>query len=130
MLQQIAVMGGWDEDGTEIGSIELPSDVMIDNWRRAMMLLGTASAAEMLDPQLPVNDVLYRLFHEEGVRVFPPTPIIAKCRCSRKKIAPIIDPLPIEEKRELAENGQITVTCEFCNKNYYFPVESSDHQPN
>ena len=118
MLQQIAIEGGVESDTPEPSS-----DVRIDNWRRTMLLMNTASQAEMLDPHLPVTDVLYRLFHEEGVRIFPPLPIIAKCRCSRKKIAPIIEPLPLDEKRELAENGKITVTCEFCNKHYHFKVE-------
>jgi molecular chaperone Hsp33 len=95
----------------------------VDAWRRAMMLLQTVSPAELLDKNLPINAVLYRLFNEEGVRVFPPLNIIPKCRCSRKKIAPIIETLPLSEKQELAENGKITVTCEFCNKHYHFAVE-------
>jgi molecular chaperone Hsp33 len=95
----------------------------IDGWRRAMMLLQTVSSAELLDENLPVNAVLYRLFNEEGVRVFPPLDIVAKCRCSREKIAPIIEGLPQSEKEELAEDGKITVICEFCSHNYHFPVE-------
>ncbi len=124
MLQQLAVDGGIDGI-----SIELSSETIIDNWRRSILLLNTASPAEMLDPQLPINDVLYRLFHEEGVRVFSPLPVIAKCRCSRAKIAPIIDALPIDERRELAENGKITVICEFCNKHYRFPIEPTVKPP-
>lgn len=120
MLQQLALEGGHET---------ISAETVVDDWRRTMLLLNTASPAEMLDPGLPVNDVLYRLFHEEGVRVFPPTPIIAKCRCSRKKIAPIIEGLSLEEKQELAEKGKITVICEFCNKHYRFPVEPAEKSP-
>jgi molecular chaperone Hsp33 len=95
----------------------------VDGWRRAMMLLQTVSPAELLDKNLPINAVLYRLFNEEGVRVFQPLDIVAKCRCSMDKIAPVIEGLPLSEKQELAEDGKITVTCEFCNKHYHFPVE-------
>jgi molecular chaperone Hsp33 len=115
MLQEMPHEGGFD------GGVA--GDAEVDDWRRAMLLLGTVSSAEMTDTNLSVYDILYRLFHEEGVRVFKPLPIIAKCRCNRKKIAPIIEGLPIEEQRELAEKGKITVTCEFCNKHYHFPVE-------
>lgn len=96
----------------------------VDDWRRAMMLLQTVSAAELRDENLPVNAVLYRLFNEEGVRVFPPLDVVAKCRCSRKKIAPIIEGLPESEKQQLAEQGKVTVVCEFCNRKYHFPLES------
>ena len=125
MLQQLALMGGIDGSVIE----EPANEMVVDNWRRAMLLLNTASVAEMLDDHLPINNILYRLFHEDGVRVFPPMPIIAKCRCSRKKIAPIIEPLPLDEKRELAENGKITVICEFCNKHYHFRVEPVHKSP-
>ncbi|HEY1096722.1 MAG TPA: Hsp33 family molecular chaperone HslO [Alphaproteobacteria bacterium] len=105
------------------GGNSVTSEADVDDWRRAMMLLETASAAELLDNNLPINGMLYRLFHEEGVRVFDPLDIVPKCRCNRKKIAPIIEGLPYEEQLELAEKGKITVTCEFCNKHYHFPVE-------
>ena len=125
MLQHMPGEGGHDRDE----QADMESDTDVDAWRRAMMLLGTVSHAEMLDDGLTMHDLLFRLFHEEGVRVFAPLPIQAKCRCSRAKIAPIIESLPLAEKRELAENGRITVTCEFCNRNYHFPVEPDAEQP-
>jgi molecular chaperone Hsp33 len=76
----------------------------------------------MLDPNLPLNTLLYRLFHEEGIRVFPPIAIEKGCRCSAEKIRTVMDNLSDDEKQEYAENGVISVTCEFCNTTYEFPV--------
>lgn len=121
MLQKLPNEGG-TMDAPGDGAMADP-EALDDDWGRSMMMLNTLSAAELLDTNLTMNDILFRLFHEDGVRVFKPLPLAVKCRCSRKKIAPVIEALPVEEQRELAENGKITVTCEFCNKHYKFPVE-------
>ncbi|WP_158046975.1 Hsp33 family molecular chaperone [Skermanella pratensis] len=97
----------------------LGSDVA-DDWRRAMVLIGTCTDAELLDPRLPPNDLLFRLFHEDGVRVYTPTELRATCRCSRDRVATVLRSLPREEISELKVNGRVEVTCEFCNSTYTF----------
>ncbi|UEM02660.1 Hsp33 family molecular chaperone [Skermanella rosea] len=97
----------------------LGSDVA-DDWRRAMVLIGTCTDAELLDPGLPPNDLLFRLFHEDGVRVYTPTELRATCRCSRDRVATVLRSLPREEISELKVNGRVEVTCEFCNSTYTF----------
>ena len=72
---------------------------------------------ELLDPTLSPERLLYRLFHEEGVRAFPAAPIEAYCRCSRERIEAFLRSFGAEELADMREpDGAITVTCEFCTK--------------
>ena len=89
-----------------------------DDWLRAMMLMQTCTAAELADRDLDSETLLYRLFHEEGVRVFAPTPFRHECRCSAARVTAMLAALPPEEVVALADDGVVTVTCEFCNSSY------------
>jgi molecular chaperone Hsp33 len=91
-----------------------------DAWRRAMVLQASCTEDELLDPELPVNDLLYRLFHEEGVRVFRRRPLDARCHCSRKRLEKTLRALPRAEIEDLKIAGKVVVTCEFCNRRYRF----------
>ena len=92
-----------------------------ESWRRCNLLLGTLGDAEFLDPELAPEKLLWRLFHQEVLEVFPPRGLEAKCRCSRAKIATTLRSLPRAEILELADaEGTITVTCEFCQTAYPF----------
>ena len=97
-----------------------------DAWRRAMVLQASCTEAELLDPELPVNDLLYRLFHEEGVRVFRRRPLTARCRCSRERLEETLRAMPRAEIEELRIDGAAVVTCEFCNRCYRFDGDALD----
>jgi redox-regulated HSP33 family molecular chaperone len=87
-----------------------------EDWRRAVILMSSATPAELLEPGLSPNQILYRLFHEDGVRVFRRRPLRHHCRCTRAKVERILRSFPAAEIREMAEDGRITVTCEFCKR--------------
>ena len=89
-------------------------------WRRACLLLSTVTRQELNDRSLDPNDLLYRLFHEEGVRVFEQRALQARCRCSRERVERTLAQLPHEDLVELIEDDKLTVTCEFCNRSYGF----------
>ncbi len=91
-----------------------------DGWRRVGMLLDTCTAEEMLDSALSADMLLYRLFHEEDVRVYDDHPLSVHCRCSAQKIQSILASLPNTEVMDLMDNGVVTVTCEFCNKDFIY----------
>ncbi len=91
-----------------------------DAWRRAMLLQASCTDAELLDPALPVNDLLYRLFHEEGVRVFRRRPLVARCRCSRRRLVDTLRAMPRAQVEDLKIDGKVVVTCEFCDRRYRF----------
>jgi len=91
-----------------------------DAWRRAMVLLASCTRSELLAAELPANDLLYRLFHEEGVRVFRRRGVQAGCRCSRQRLEKTLRALPRAQVEELRVDGVVVVTCEFCNRRYRF----------
>lgn len=91
-----------------------------ENWRRAMMLMSSVSNQEMLDRELSSDEVLFRLFHEEGVRIYESHPIRFGCRCSRERVEGVLRTLSPEEIKEYAVDGKVSMTCEFCNHTYYF----------
>lgn len=97
-----------------------------DAWRRAMILQASCTQDELLDPELPVNDLLYRLFHEEGVRVFQRRPLDARCSCSRKRLKKTLRAMPRAEIEDLKSNGTVIVTCEFCDRRYRFDGAALD----
>ncbi|MEM7444946.1 MAG: Hsp33 family molecular chaperone [Pseudomonadota bacterium] len=107
--------------GTQVNA--LPAD-REDDWRRAMVLMASVTSDELLDPSLPSGDLLYRLFHEDGVRVFDPVTLEAVCRCSDDKVTKVLAALPKDEVADLtAEDGKVHVTCEFCTRDYAFSPE-------
>jgi molecular chaperone Hsp33 len=100
--------------------ILLSSDDSEDTWRRVMMLMATGTDSEILDPGLSAERYLFRLFHEEGVRVMPPRPVARGCRCSAERVQNVLVQLPREDLEDLADDGLLKVTCEFCNETYRF----------
>lgn len=97
-----------------------------EDWRRAVILMNSASDAELLDPGLEPRDLLYRLFHEDGVRVFEPYGLAFGCRCSRERAERILASLPRDEVAELTVDGRVTVTCQFCNTTEAFDEDQID----
>lgn len=90
-----------------------------DAWDRARALFRTIGADELIDPQVPSETLLYRLFHEDGVRLESAQTLDARCRCSPDRIATVLDSFSDEERAEMVEpDGKIHVTCEYCAKVY------------
>ncbi len=97
-----------------------------DDWRRSMILLQSCTEKELLDPDLNSHIILTRLFHEEGVWVFEPTPLIQQCRCSLDKVDNVLKGLRKEELLEFVVDGKIEMNCEFCNHTYYIDPKKYD----
>ena len=110
MLQRVPPEGGY----------EIIADDVEDGWRRAMVLMSSATPTELVDPDLPPRRLLFRLFHQEVVRVFDPHAVEARCRCSRERIVSILRSFPAADIEELRNDAVTTVTCEFCNTRYDF----------
>jgi molecular chaperone Hsp33 len=90
-----------------------------DAWIEAQALVETIEDHELIDPTLESESLLYRLFHENGVRVFDNAPVYSKCRCSRERILDMLQSFPEKERRDMiADDGAISVTCEFCSTRY------------
>ena len=111
MLQRIPETGGNND--------VLPmSDEENDVWHTACTLMSTCTRDELIDPNLAPDALLFRLFQELKVSVLPFRPIQDQCRCSPERVDRMIDQLSREEQEELADDGVISVTCEFCKKEH------------
>ena len=89
-----------------------------DAWVEGRALVETVEDIELLDPELSGERLLYRLFHEPGVRVFENLPLNAQCTCSEDKIMDMLRSFPREDQKDMVKDGKIAVTCEFCNRTY------------
>ena len=96
-------------------------------WNRAQALFETVGEDELIDPMVPAGTLLYRLFHEDGVRLFKPAPLKAFCRCTAERILDVLRAFPPEERGEMVEtDGVIRVTCEYCSRVYEVPPDGVD----
>jgi molecular chaperone Hsp33 len=124
MLQRLPTEGGTEGVDSRLSFLgEAAVEAQEDGWRRALALLGSCSPEELLDPDLPADDLLLRLFHEDGVRVYPAHPLEARCRCSRARIESVLCSLPEADIDHIRNGDQVTVTCEFCSTEYRFSDE-------
>ena len=87
---------------------------------KAASLIATVEDLELLDPALSSERLVYRLFHERGVRVFKSVPVAAQCSCSRDGVEAMLRSFSQDDRDHMVENGKISVTCEFCSANYQF----------
>ena len=94
-----------------------------DHWVKARLLLDTVEDHELLDPMLTPEELLYRLYHEDGVTVYPAVTLNRHCTCSRAKIGDLLKSFSDDDRQAMKTNGIIDVTCEFCSTHYQFAPE-------
>lgn len=103
---------------------EALEDITDDAWNEVTVLMSTIEPSELMDPEVTNETLLYRLFHEHGVRVFDGVQISDNCSCSREKIRGILESFTEDEIAESVEDGQIRVQCEFCSTSYEFDPDN------
>jgi molecular chaperone Hsp33 len=111
-------------EGTDVHSV--PED---DAWVEGRSLIATVEDIELIDPAVSSERLLYRLFHERGVRVFRSAPVAAQCSCSRDSVSRMLRSFSQGERDDMVENGMISVTCEFCSSTYRFTPADVADQP-
>ena len=112
VMEKIAMDGGVDNDiTTEDGD---------DAWETAVTLATTLTAREVLDDSLSSGDLLYRLFHAEGLIAGQPRALAFGCRCSRARLSGILETFPLDDLDHMAQDGTITMNCSFCNHSFHF----------
>ncbi len=97
-----------------------------ENWRRAVILMSSITNKELLDPSLSATKILYRLYHEDGIRLYEQGALRHECRCSEDRVSQTLRAFPRAEFDEMAEDGLITVTCEFCRTDYVYDERRLD----
>lgn len=96
-----------------------------DVWERSRALFATLGDDELIDPTIEPQTLLYRLFHEDGVRLEGARSLAAVCRCSADRIAAMLRSFPEEDRADMVEDdGKIHVTCEYCSTQYEIPPEA------
>ncbi len=91
-------------------------------WETAQQLFATLTDAELIDPEVSTNTLLYRLFNEYGVRVVETHGVNADCRCSRDRLLDTLKSFDQTALEDMAEGGVISANCEFCATDYNFPL--------
>lgn len=91
-----------------------------DAWRTAVILLSSLTDIELLDSDLSEEAVLNRLFGTVGGRILDKSDLAIGCRCSRERSAKILASFPMDEVKSMAEDGVVSMTCEFCEVDFNF----------
>jgi molecular chaperone Hsp33 len=98
-----------------------------DAWETAQAMIATLGEDELIDPTLSAEKLLFRLFHEDGARLFKAAPLRAFCRCSQDRITSVLKSFPASERADMIEDdGKIRVTCEYCSRVYELEPETVD----
>lgn len=97
-----------------------------EGWREAVILMGSATNRELLDATLHPDALLYRLFHEPGVRVYKPMVLRAACRCSGERVSVMLRSFPKAEIESMKIDDKVVVTCEFCGRGYTYTESEID----
>ena len=113
ILEKVAGAGGIDP--------EMDAQAQEESWRTAVALAATLTDAELLDDELPAERLLYRLFHSEGVAADRARALSFGCRCSRARLASILEGFPEDDLDHMTFGTDIVMTCEFCNYDFRFP---------
>ncbi len=112
MLERVAGAGGIDP--------ALDEDAQEEAWRTATTLAATVTEAELLDDRLPPDRLLWRLFGTEDLAADMPRALAYGCRCSRQRLAGILEGFGPDDLDHMAVDGNIVMTCEFCNHHFRF----------
>jgi molecular chaperone Hsp33 len=112
VLERVAGSGGVDP--------ALDQAAQEESWRTAQALLATLTVDEMVDDALPPETLIWRLFHGEGVAMDRPRALAYGCRCSRQRLSGILEGFSDDELNDMAVDGDIVMTCEFCNLDFRF----------
>ncbi len=121
VIERIAGAGGVSPEISEAAQEEA--------WRTAMILADTVTEAELLDDTITPERLLYRLFSGEGVAVDRPRALAYGCRCSRARLGGILEGFSQDDLDHMAVDGDIVMTCEFCNFDFRFPRATVQGQP-
>jgi molecular chaperone Hsp33 len=96
-----------------------------DDWQRVSLFMQTLEDVELLDTEVPAESILWRLFHEDEVRVHPSQPLHFQCSCEPERVRSVLKSYSTEELKDLPDpDGIIRTRCEFCGTVYEFPLES------
>jgi len=110
----------------QIAADDTRGDASAD-WDHCRALFETIADDELIDPDISAGNLIYRLFHEDGARLFEPKSLSKHCPCNRERLVEILVRFSAEEQAEMLENGKVGMTCEYCNKLFEFTPNEIDN---
>ncbi|MCK0151248.1 Hsp33 family molecular chaperone HslO [Marivita sp. S6314] len=114
-----SVSGGGSGEGGLLLAQDVVSDDDGENWNRVNFHLATVEDMELIGPSLPTTDLLVRLFHEEGPRVFDALPVRFGCSCSEDRVRQSLSIYSAKDIEKMTtDDGQVTADCQFCGAHY------------
>ena len=116
MVQRLPLAGGFGKEPKADDSGHADEERRDDDWRRIAILLGTVRNAEALAPEVDPAKLLFRLFHEDGIRIFAPQPLRDRCRCSDDRAESALRMLDAGDLKSMIVDGIVTVACQFCSR--------------
>ena len=132
--------GGWTAGGIlfqhlpegEEGRERIHTKLDHPDWPHVAVLAGSVKADELTNPALPLDDLIWRLFHEEAeVRTLAPVALRKGCRCNPDYVKSVIARFPEEERAAMVgDDGFITVDCHFCSSKFPFRLEEVNRAGN
>jgi len=123
------VDGNWRAGGLMIqrlpdeNATEFNQDREEENWRNAQALAGTITPEELTSSILKSAELLYKLFHEDGVWLYDPQELVDQCSCSVERVMNTLKTFAGEDLEDMADDGVITADCQFCSSKYEIRVE-------
>ena len=123
LVQHLPSEGGSSPIPEQSGDVPEGQETEIqedDSWVKARLLLDTVEDHELLDPTLSAEEILYRLYHEDGVTVYPAIAIARHCTCSREAVFSMLNNFSAEDRADMVKDGMMEVVCEFCSTPYRF----------
>lgn len=127
--------GNWRAGGMMVQRLpgesaqEIRQDDAEEAWRNAEALAATVSDDELTHPLQKSSELLYKIFHEDGVWLFDPHVLVDECSCSAERFLGSLKTFAAAELSELAMDGSIDTDCQFCNARYSFSLGDLDVDP-
>ncbi|MDK8873608.1 Hsp33 family molecular chaperone HslO [Paracoccus sp. SSJ] len=125
MLQTLPAASHAAPEGGTLQSADILQGAQSEDWNRATMLMATVEAMELVDPALPLPNLVFRLFHEEEPTSFAAQPLVFGCSCNAERVR---GTLSIYSAKDIAhmtnEDGIVTADCQFCGAHYEFDPKS------
>jgi molecular chaperone Hsp33 len=125
-MPRAAANDSTEDSDTNAGQFDLGDD---DNWNRANVLLDSVEDLELIGPSVQPTELLVRLFHEEGPRVYDAQPVEFGCTCSADRVR---QSLSIYSPKDIGhmttDHGTVTADCQFCGAHYEFEPETLGFQ--
>jgi len=128
------VDGKWRAGGLMIqrlpdeSSLEIVKDEEEENWRNAQALAATVTSGELINPILKGSELLYNLYHEDGVWLYEPQELLDQCSCSADRVLTTLRSFGEADLSDMADDGVITADCQFCNSKYEVSLEELKSQ--